>query len=131
MDGAQSVPLCDFQPEVIGSHADMWTAPLDRDLALIYPPWCDSKTVRHLLSLGCRLIEADRIEQEPVAPVNLITIHSCRVLMSLGAPRNRALFERQGVDVTEMDYSEMIKDGGGIRTTTMQLLRDPGPRHFA
>lgn len=124
-------PLHYFHPEVIGwMHADMWIAPLDHDLALIYPPWCDFETVRYLLSVGYTLIEADRAEQEAVAPANLITVEPRRVIMCSGAPRTRAKLQEHGIDVTEVDYTEVIKYGGGIRCTTMQLLRDPGPRHF-
>src|SRR5947208_3443698 len=68
-------PLHDFHPEVPGwMHSDMWIAPLDRDLALVYPPWCDFETIRYLRSIGYRLLEAPRDEQEAVTPANLITI---------------------------------------------------------
>ena len=125
-------PLHDFHPEVPGwMHADMWIAPLDRDLALIYPPWCDFETIRHLRSLGYRLLEAPRDEQETVTPVNLITIEPRLVVMPGPAPKTRRLLEEAGVDVIEVDYDEVILYGGGIRCTTMQLVRDAGPRVFA
>lgn len=125
-------PLHDFHPEMIGwMHADMWIAPLDRDLALIYPPWCDYETIRYLRSIGYRLIEADRQEQETVCPTNMITIAPRRVVMTTGAPRTRKLIEAEGVDVVEVAYDEVIRYGGSIRCTTMQLLRDPGPTVFA
>jgi N-dimethylarginine dimethylaminohydrolase len=34
------------------------------------------------------------------------------------------------VEAVEVPYDEVMKYGGGIRCTTMQLLRDPGPRVF-
>lgn len=124
-------PLYEFHPEVPGwMHADMWIAPLDADLALVYPPWCDYETIRHLRSLGYRLLEAPREEQETVCPVNMITIEPRRVVLTTGAPRTRALLEREGVDVIEVDYGEVIRYGGSIRCTTMQLVRDPGPSVF-
>ena len=124
-------PLHTFHPEMIGwIHADMWIAPLDRDLALIYPPWCDYETIRHLKTLGYDLIEADREEQDAVAPVNMITLEPRKVVMTTGAPRTRALIEKAGVEVVEVEYDEVIKYGGSIRCTTMQLLRDPGPKVF-
>lgn len=125
-------PLYEFHPEVPGwMHADMWIAPLDVGLALIYPPWCDYETIRHLLSIGYRLIEAPRDEQEASCPVNMITIAPRLVVMTSGAPKTRKLLEQEKVEVIEVDYEEVIRYGGGIRCTTMQLLRDPGPKAFA
>ena len=124
-------PLHSYHPEVPGwMHADMWIAPLDVDLALIYPPWCDFETIRFLRSIGYRLIEAPREEQESVAPANLITIEPRKVVMTTGAPKTRALIEAEGVEVVEVDYGEVIKYGGSVRCTTMQLVRDAGPRVF-
>ncbi|MDO8310054.1 MAG: arginine deiminase family protein [Actinomycetota bacterium] len=124
-------PLHHYHPEIFGwMHADMWVAPLDRRLALVYPPWCDFETLRYLHSIGYELIEADRAEMESVAAANLITIEPRLVVMSSGAPRTREALQRHGVEVIEVPYDEVIKYGGGIRCTTMQLLRDPGPRVF-
>jgi N-dimethylarginine dimethylaminohydrolase len=124
-------PLHVFHPELIGwIHADMWIAPLDRDLALIYPPWCDYETIRYLKDIGYELIEADRDEQEHVAPANMITIEPRKVVMPAGAPRTKAAVEDAGVEVIEVEYDEVIKYGGSIRCTTMQLVRDPGPTVF-
>jgi N-dimethylarginine dimethylaminohydrolase len=36
-----------------------------------------------------------------------------------------------GVETIEVAYDEVLRYGGGIRCTTMQLVRDPGPRVFA
>jgi N-dimethylarginine dimethylaminohydrolase len=124
-------PMHHYHPEIFGwMHADMWVAPLDRRLALVYPAWCDFETLRYLHSIGYTLIEADRAEQEAVAPANMITVEPGLVIMPTGAPKTRAAVEAAGVEVIEVAYDEVIKYGGGIRCTTMQLLRDPGPRTF-
>lgn len=124
-------PLYDFHPEMPGwMHSDMWIAPLDARLALIYPPWCDYETIRHLRSIGYRLIEVPREEQETLWPANLITVEPRLVIMVEGAHRTRALLDREGVETIEVPYDEVQRYGGGIRCTTMQLLRDPGPRVF-
>lgn len=124
-------PLYDFHPEVPGwMHADMWIAPLDAKLALIYPPWCDYETIRYLRSIGYELLEVPRDEQEAHWPVNMITIEPRKVVMNEGCPKTRALLERHGVETIEVAYDEVQRYGGGIRCTTMQLVRDPGPRVF-
>jgi N-dimethylarginine dimethylaminohydrolase len=124
-------PLYEYHPEVPGwCHPDMWIAPLDRDLALIYPPWCDFNTIRYLKEIGYRLIEAPRAEQERVFPVNMITLEPGRVIMTNGAPETKRLIEAEGVEAIEVEYDEVVRYGGSIRCTTMQLVRDPGPRFF-
>jgi N-dimethylarginine dimethylaminohydrolase len=111
-------------------HADMWVAPLREKVALVYPAWCDFETLRHLHSIGYTLIEADRSEQELLAPVNMITIEPGLVVMPAGAPKTKRVVQDAGVEVIEVPYDEVIKYGGGIRCTTMQLVRDAGPRTF-
>ncbi|MGI9557419.1 MAG: dimethylarginine dimethylaminohydrolase family protein [Solirubrobacterales bacterium] len=124
-------PLYDFHPEVPGwMHADMWIAPLDARLAIIYPPWCDFETIRYLRSIDYKLLEVPREEQESVWPLNMITIAPRKVVMVEGAPRTREMLEGEGVEVVEVPYQEVQLYGGGIRCTTMQLVRDPGPRVF-
>lgn len=124
-------PLYHWHPEVNGwCHPDMWIAPLDRKLALIYPPWCDYETIRYLLGLGYRLIEVPREEQERIFPVNLMIVEPRRVIMIKGAPETKKLLEAEDVEVIEVDYDEVTHYGGSIRCTTMQLMRDPGPKVF-
>jgi len=124
-------PLYDYHPEVPGwMHSDMWIAPLDADLAIVYPPWFDYETIRYLRSIGYRLIEPPRDEQERNWPLNMITIEPRKVLMAEGSPKTRALLDDEGVETIEVPYDEVMKYGGGIRCTTMQLIRDPGPRVF-
>lgn len=124
-------PMHHYHPEIFGwMHADMWVAPLDRKLALVYPAWFDFETLRYLHSIGYTLVEADRAEQELLAPTNMITIEPGLVVMPEGAPKTKAAVQQHGVEVVEVPYDEVIKYGGGIRCTTMQLVRDPGPRIF-
>jgi N-dimethylarginine dimethylaminohydrolase len=124
-------PLYSYHDEVPGwMHADMWIMPLDRRLALIYPPWCDYETIRALHAFGYELLEAPRDEVD-LYPVNGITIEPRRVIMNASAVKTRALLERHGVEVIPIEYGEVHKYGGGIRCNTMQLVRDRGPCTFA
>jgi N-dimethylarginine dimethylaminohydrolase len=123
--------LYDYHPEVPGwIHADMWIAPLDTRLAMIYPPWCDYETIRYLRSIDYRLLEVPRDEQERSWPLNMITVEPRKVIMAEGSPRTRAMLEAEDVEVIEVPYDNVHRYGGGIRCTTMQLLRDPGPKVF-
>ena len=123
-------PLYDYHDEVPGwMHADMWVMPLDRRLALIYPPWCDYQTVRDLHAMGYELIECPRDEIMKY-PVNGITVAPRKVIMNKSATKTIKLLEQKKVEVIAIPYDEVHKYGGGIRCNTMQLIRDPGPRTF-
>jgi N-dimethylarginine dimethylaminohydrolase len=62
--------------------------------------------------------------------VNMITVEPRLVVMPTGASKTRQLLAAEGVESIEVPYDEVMKYGGGIRCTTMQLVRDPGPRVF-
>lgn len=109
-------------------HPDMWIAPLDEGLVLLNPSLCDYGTVLWLLDKGFRIIEVDPDEQRGYAPANLVPLEPGRVIMHAGAERTAAAVRAAGVKVIEVDWTEGIKYGGGIRCATMQLVRDPGPR---
>jgi len=51
--------------------------------------------------------------------------------MNEGSPKTRALLEKAGVETIEIPYDEVQRYGGGIRCTTMQLVREPGPTVFS
>ena len=123
-------PLGDYHEEVPGwMHADMWIMPLDRKLAMIYPPWVNYQTIRDLHELGYELIEAPR-EEVHLYGVNGITIEPMKVIMNSSAGKTIKLLKSHGVEVIPHCYDEVHKYGGGIRCNTMQLIRDVGPCTF-
>ena len=124
-------PLNYFYDDVPGwMHADMWIAPVDARLALIYPPWCDYETIRELLSLDYKLIEVPKEEQLRAYACNALALAPHHLLMAEGAPNTVKALKKEGVEVIEIPYDEVMKYGGGISCTTGRLIRDPGPRLF-
>ena len=122
-------PMDAFHEEQIGwMHSDMWIGPVDTDLAVVYPPFCDYETIRKLKELDYTLIEVIKEEQTSLFPCNLVTLAPRKVMMIAGAKAASAALRREGVDVIEVPYDEVLKYGGGLRCTTMQLIRDDGPR---
>lgn len=118
-----------YPQQVAWMHSDMWIAPLDIGLALVQPAFFDFNTIRRLHRLGYTLLEVPP-EESHLYPANLITIEPRKVVMIDGCPRTAELLARHGVEVMAVEYDEVLKYGGGIRCTTMQLVRDPGPRLF-
>jgi N-dimethylarginine dimethylaminohydrolase len=120
-----------FYDDVLGwIHADMWIAPIDVRLALIYPPWCDFQTIRRLLELDYKLIEVPEEEQKKAFACNALTLEPRRLLMAEGAPMTVKALRAENVEVIEIPYDEVMKYGGGISCTTGQLVRDAGPTLF-
>ena len=124
-------PLNYFYDDVPGwMHADMWIAPVDVRLALIYPPWCDFETIRELLALDYKLIEVPKEEQLRTYACNALALEPRRLLICEGAPQTVKALEKEGVEVIKIPYDEVMKYGGGISCTTGCLIRDPGPKLF-
>jgi len=124
-------PLNYFYDEALHwMHPDMWIAPVDVRLALIYPPACDYQTIRRLMELGYKLIEVPREEQLKYFTCNSITLEPRRMLMAEGSKKTVAALKSEGVEVIEIPYNEMMKFTGGLRCTTGHLIRAPGPKLF-
>ena len=88
-------------------HSDMWVGPVDIDLALIYPPFCDYEAIRRLKELNYTLVEVPREEQMSLFPCNFVTLAPRKVMMIAGANRSATLSRRKGVDVIEVPYEEV------------------------
>ncbi|MEM4315906.1 MAG: arginine deiminase family protein [Nitrososphaerota archaeon] len=117
-----------FYPEAVGwMHSDMWIGAADVGLVVLYPPFCDYETVRWLTSNNYRIIEVPRGEQLKLYPCNFLTLEPGKVIMIEGAGHTSRMLRKEGVDVIEIPYAEVLKYGGGIRCTVARLIRDRGP----
>lgn len=124
-------PLDYFYQDGVGwMHSDMWVGPVDTDLAVIYPPYCDYETIRRLKELNYKLIEVPADEQTKYFPCNFVTLEPRKIMMIAGPEKTIKALRDEGVEVIEVPYSEVLKYGGGLRCTTMQLIREPGPKLF-
>jgi N-dimethylarginine dimethylaminohydrolase len=117
-----------FYPEAVGwMHSDMWIGAADIGLVVLYPPFCDYETIRWLASNKYRIIEVPRDEQLKLYPCNFLTLEPGKIVMIEGAKYTARTLRREGVDVIETPYDEVLKYGGGIRCTVARLIRDRGP----
>ncbi len=120
-----------YYPDIVGwIHADMFIAPVDVRLALIYPPWCDYGVIRRLMELKYKLIEVPKDEATKGFACNAFPLEPRRLLITKGCPKTVKALREEKVDVIEVPYDEVMKYGGGLHCTTMQLIRDEGPRLF-
>ena len=82
------------------------------------------------MELDYKLIEVPADEQMKYFVCNALTLEPRRVMVIKGASKTVKALRAHKVDVIEVPYDEVMKYGGGIRCTTMQLIRDEGPRLF-
>lgn len=102
-------------------HLDMAASMLDDDLAIVNPRLAPYDYMEQLRELGIEMIMADRREEWAV---NLLTLDRRRVLLPDHFPRTAELLEKHGVTVVPVSYRELLKNGGSVHCSTMELQRD-------
>ena len=120
-----------FDPATgIGARADMIIAPLDLRTVLVHSPGVDVDTVKWLWDSGYKVIEAN-VDERMALPCSSILLEPGHVIMPANAPKTIAAVGRAGIQVTAVEYNDHDAIGMGIRSATMQILRDNGPRRFS
>lgn len=102
-------------------HLDGALAMLDVDKALLQPDRLPFWMTELLESLGIEVLVPE--PDEPWA-LNCLALAPGRVLLSTSAPRTAAVLRQRGVDVIEIPYDEIERNGGGVHCSTNELLRD-------
>jgi dimethylargininase len=104
-------------------HLMSLLSPLDRDLAVAYPPLMPVRLVELLAERGVRLVEVPDGEFETMGP-NVLAL-APRVALALeGNDETRRRMERAGVDVRVYAGDELSRKGdGGPTCLTRPLLR--------
>ena len=98
-------------------------SPLDRDLAVAYPPLMPVRLVELLAERGVRLVEVPEEEFETMGP-NVLALGPRVALALEGNDETRRRMERAGVDVRVYAGDELSRKGdGGPTCLTRPLLR--------
>jgi N-dimethylarginine dimethylaminohydrolase len=98
-------------------------SPLDRDLAVAYPPLMPVRLVQLLAERGVRLVEVPDDEFETMG-CNVLALGPRRALALEGNPETQRRLEREGVDVVTYSGEELSRKGdGGPTCLTRPLLR--------
>ncbi|UCH27892.1 MAG: hypothetical protein JSV66_09715 [Trueperaceae bacterium] len=104
-------------------HLDVVFNRAGRDTALIHAPALTAEALS-LLESRYHLIEVDAEEQFRDA-VNVFSLSPGEVVADLRNARVNALLRERGLNVIELDFSEIMKMGGAFRCATCPLERDP------
>jgi len=102
-------------------HLDMCSVMIDDDLALINPRLAPYDFMTALWDLG---IETVNVHPDEEWSTNLLVLNRRRVLLPAHLERTGEMLADRGVEVVPIEFREMLKNGGGLHCSTMELQRD-------
>lgn len=103
-------------------HLDMCSVMLDDDLALVNPRLAPYDYMSALWELGIETIDVHPDEEWST---NLLVLDRRRVILPAHLERTaEMLADRHDVEVVPIEFREMLKNGGGLHCSTMELQRD-------
>lgn len=103
-------------------HLDMCSVMLDDNLALVNPRLAPYDYMTALWDLGIETLEVDSREEWAC---NMLVLDKRKVIMPDHLPLTAAMLaDEAGIDVTAIPFREILKNGGGLHCSTMELQRD-------
>jgi len=98
-------------------------SPVDRDLAVVYPPLAPVALLQGLAARAVRTVEVSHEEFKTMA-CNVLALGPRRCVMLDGNPQTRRALERAGAQVTELAGDMLCRPGeGGPTCLTRPLVR--------
>ncbi len=103
-------------------HLDLCSVMLDDDLALVNPRLAPYDYMSQLWDMGIETVEVDPREEWAC---NMLALDRRKVIMPGHLPRTaEILADRHSVEVIPVTYREVLKNGGSVHCSTMELQRD-------
>ena len=119
-------PFIKFHPVYLPKdflHLDVVLNIVSENIALAYLPALTDDTPALLKSLRFRIIEVSSEEQETMA-TNALAIGNNKVIAAVSNGQANKKMKKEGLEVIEIDMSEILKGGGGPRCMTLPVLRE-------
>ncbi len=117
--------ICRIQVPFGNTHIDGAVNIADKDVAAIFPWHLPHEAAVFLMDRGFKLIECNWPEEsEGTLAVNFVALEPGKVVMPSGNHRTKDKLEKAGVEVVEIDVTEILKGWGAIHCMTGQLSRD-------
>lgn len=118
-------PMPHFRGPGVVFHLMSLLSPLDRDLALAYPPLLPVRFQRWLAERGIELVDLPDSEFDVIG-ANVLALGPRKVLMLEGFPEARRRLERAGCEIVTYAGVEISRKGdGGPTCLTRPLERTP------
>lgn len=117
------IPLPDWRGPNDVFHLMSVLSPIDRDLAVVYPPLLPGPLAAALAERGIAQVAVPDEELDSLG-CNVLAVAPRRCLMVEGNPETRRRLERAGAEVTVFAGQEIcVKGGGGPTCLTRPLAR--------
>jgi len=113
-----------FQIPYGHAHIDGLMNMVDHDLALIFPWQTSHEVWSELRRRGIQVLEAPSVEEVRNMAVNFVALEPRRVIIPAGNPQTSELLAAHGVDVREVDVSEIQNGWGSLHCMTAFLKRE-------
>jgi len=107
-------------------HLDGYMNMVDKDKCLVFPWHLAYDCAKALMDRGITLIEATDIDEiKQGMALNVVALSPGKIVMPAGNPITKNLLQEAGVEVIEVDLTELMNGWGAIHCTTAFLRRDP------
>jgi N-dimethylarginine dimethylaminohydrolase len=104
-------------------HLDVVLNVVSPEIAVAYLPALSGETISLLEKMHFRIIEVSEQEQETMA-TNVLSIGKNKIISASCNPVTNNRLRQNGLNVIEIDMSEILKGGGGLRCMTLPVLRN-------
>ncbi len=109
------------------NHLDGFLSIVDTHLAVTYPYITPDIIYEELEKRGFDFVEIPAFEEKINFAANSVALEPGKIIMPQGAPRTAELLREKGVEVIELDLSDIKKGGGSVHCLTAFLKRDDIP----
>ena len=108
------------------AHLDGIMNFVDKKTMILFPWQVSYDVVKPLLDKGVKVIEITDIEEiKSNLSINSVAIEPGKIIMPAGCPNTKKKIEDAGVEVIEIDLSEILKGWGSVHCMSAFLNRDP------
>lgn len=106
------------------AHIDGLMNMVDHDLAFIFPWQTSHEVWSELRRRGIQVLEAPSVDEVKNMAVNFVALAPRKIIIPQGNPQTCDLLAAHGVDVREVDVSEIQKGWGSLHCMTAFLKRE-------
>ena len=107
-------------------HLDGFMNMFDKKKFLIFPWHMAYDLAKALLDMGYTLIEATDLEEvKNRLSTNFVALAPGKIVMPAGNPNTKAVLEKEGAEVLEVELDEILNGWGSIHCMTAFLKREP------
>ena len=113
----------DFQmvPHKVSHHLDGAFNIISKNLVVVDERYLNKKDFPYLE--GKNIISV--VKEDPMTmPTNFLLLEENKILTDIGSHNFNKILEKEGVDVIEIDVSELKKNGGSVRCMTLPIYRE-------